>query len=70
MRAADHLIDLGPGAGVSGGRLVAQGTPAEVMKNAQSITGQFLSGAASIGVTRAAPGESAAGDRARGRNDQ
>ncbi|HEY4311250.1 MAG TPA: excinuclease ABC subunit UvrA [Pirellulales bacterium] len=55
MRAADHLIDLGPGAGVSGGRLVAQGTPAEVMKNAQSITGQFLSGAASIGVTARRP---------------
>ena len=44
MRAADHLIDLGPGAGVAGGRLVAQGTPAEVATNPQSVTGQFLSG--------------------------
>jgi excinuclease ABC subunit A len=52
MRAADHLIDLGPGAGVAGGQLVAQGTPAEVAKTPTSITGQFLSGAATIGVTQ------------------
>ena len=43
MRAADHLIDLGPGAGVAGGQLVAQGTPAEVSRNPQSITGRYLS---------------------------
>jgi len=50
MRAADHVIDLGPGAGVSGGSLVAQGTPAEVARNAESITGRFLSGASSIPI--------------------
>ncbi len=41
---ADHVIDLGPGAGVHGGRVVAEGTPAEVQKNPQSLTGQYLSG--------------------------
>ena len=44
MRAADHLIDMGPGAGVHGGVVVAQGTPEEVMKNKNSLTGQYLSG--------------------------
>jgi excinuclease ABC subunit A len=44
MRAADHLIDLGPGAGEHGGELVAQGTPEEVMAVEGSATGQFLSG--------------------------
>ena len=44
MLAADYLIDVGPGAGVHGGQIVAQGTPAEVMKNDASITGQYLSG--------------------------
>ncbi len=55
MRAADHLIDLGPGAGVAGGRLVAQGTPAEVATNPQSVTGQFLSGTAKISVPARRP---------------
>ncbi|MEK4228456.1 excinuclease ABC subunit UvrA [Solibacillus sp. FSL H8-0538] len=44
MLAADYLIDIGPGAGVHGGQIVAQGTPAQVMKNKNSITGQYLSG--------------------------
>ncbi len=44
MRDADYLIDMGPGAGIHGGSIVAQGTPAEVMKNKNSQTGQFLSG--------------------------
>ena len=44
MMAADYLIDIGPGAGVHGGQIVAQGTPKQVMKNKQSITGQYLSG--------------------------
>jgi excinuclease ABC subunit A len=48
MLAADHLVDLGPGAGEHGGELVAQGTPKQVMKVKQSATGQFLSGARSI----------------------
>jgi excinuclease ABC subunit A len=50
MRAADHLVDLGPGAGEHGGRIVAQGTAAEVEQVAESLTGQFLSGAARIEV--------------------
>ncbi|MGN7478808.1 excinuclease ABC subunit UvrA [Solibacillus silvestris] len=44
MMAADHLIDIGPGAGVHGGQIIAQGTPKQVMKNKESITGQYLSG--------------------------
>jgi len=44
IRTADHLIDLGPGAGVHGGEIIAQGTPAQVMKNAKSLTGQYLTG--------------------------
>ncbi|WP_407656694.1 excinuclease ABC subunit UvrA [Lysinibacillus yapensis] len=44
MLAADYLIDVGPGAGVHGGEIVAAGTPDEVMKNPDSITGQYLSG--------------------------
>jgi len=48
MRAADHLLDLGPGAGEHGGHIVAQGTAAQVQRVKQSLTGQFLSGARSI----------------------
>ncbi|MDR0313870.1 MAG: excinuclease ABC subunit UvrA, partial [Treponema sp.] len=44
LRTADHIVDLGPGAGVHGGRVVAQGTPAEVMKVGESLTGQYLAG--------------------------
>jgi excinuclease ABC subunit A len=44
VRLADHVIDIGPGAGVHGGRVVAQGTPEEVMANPDSLTGQYLSG--------------------------
>ena len=44
IRAADHLIDMGPGAGVHGGMVVAQGTPEEVMHSTQSLTGQYLIG--------------------------
>ena len=43
MRSADYLIDIGPGAGVHGGQVVAAGTPAEVMANPDSLTGQYLS---------------------------
>jgi len=48
--AADHVIDLGPGAGRHGGEVVAQGTPAEIKKNAHSLTGQYLKGKKSIPV--------------------
>ncbi|HVD37292.1 MAG TPA: excinuclease ABC subunit UvrA, partial [Solirubrobacterales bacterium] len=44
MMAADHLVDLGPGAGEHGGHVIAAGTPKEVSKNASSLTGQYLSG--------------------------
>ncbi|WP_336990219.1 excinuclease ABC subunit UvrA [Bacillus infantis] len=44
MIAADYLIDVGPGAGVHGGQIVSQGTPAEVMDDPNSLTGQYLSG--------------------------
>jgi excinuclease ABC subunit A len=44
LRTADHIVDLGPGAGVHGGKVVAQGTPKEVMKCRESLTGQYLAG--------------------------
>lgn len=44
MLAADHLIDIGPGAGVHGGEIVSQGTPKQVMRDRKSLTGQYLSG--------------------------
>jgi excinuclease ABC subunit A len=50
IRAADHVVDIGPGAGVHGGRVVAQGTMADVMKAPDSVTGQFLSGTRRIEV--------------------
>ncbi|HEX6460987.1 MAG TPA: excinuclease ABC subunit UvrA [Thermoleophilaceae bacterium] len=48
MRAADHIVDLGPGAGEHGGHIVAEGTPEEVMRVDQSATGQFLAGTRAI----------------------
>ena len=48
IRSADYLVDIGPGAGVHGGRVCAIGTPAEVMKNPDSVTGKYLSGALQI----------------------
>jgi excinuclease ABC subunit A len=53
IRQADHVVDLGPGAGVHGGAIVAQGTAAEVAAHPESITGQFLSGRRRIEVPRA-----------------
>ena len=50
IRAADHLIDMGPAAGVDGGRVVAEGTPAEVAANPKSLTGDYLSGRRRIDV--------------------
>jgi len=48
--AADHVVDLGPGAGVHGGKIVADGSPDAIRKNAQSLTGQYLSGRRAIAV--------------------
>ncbi len=50
IRAADHVVDIGPGAGVHGGQIVAQGTPAQILANPQSLTGQYLSGALNIDI--------------------
>ncbi|NBX61354.1 MAG: excinuclease ABC subunit A, partial [Betaproteobacteria bacterium] len=50
IRAADHCIDMGPGAGVHGGRVMAQGTPAQLQANPHSLTGRYMSGALSIAV--------------------
>jgi excinuclease ABC subunit A len=52
MKVADYLIDVGPGAGAHGGRIVAAGTPKEVMANEASITGQYLSGKKFIPLPR------------------
>jgi len=50
MRSADHLVDMGPGAGVHGGHVVAEGTAKQVERNPKSITGQFLSGKRQIAI--------------------
>ncbi|MCB1141972.1 MAG: excinuclease ABC subunit UvrA [Leptospiraceae bacterium] len=50
MEEADYIIDMGPGAGVHGGNIIARGTPEEIRKNKKSITGQFLSGKNQIKV--------------------
>ncbi len=47
---ADHVIDMGPGAGIHGGEIVAQGTPADIMRDPASLTGQYLSGVREIAV--------------------
>ncbi|MFD1885662.1 excinuclease ABC subunit UvrA [Paenibacillus wenxiniae] len=59
MMAADHIIDIGPGAGIHGGQVIAAGTPAEVMEHPDSLTGQYLSGRKFIPVPleRRQPGE-------------
>ena len=50
MRAADYIVDIGPGAGVHGGEVVAAGTVEEIMAEPRSLTGQYLSGAKTIPV--------------------
>jgi excinuclease ABC subunit A len=59
IRASDYVIDIGPGAGIHGGQVVAQGTPSQIEQNKNSLTGAYLSGAKKIDVpkNRAAPGE-------------
>ena len=52
IRAADHIIDIGPGAGVHGGQVIAQGNADEIMLNPNSITGKFLSGADKIDIPK------------------
>ncbi len=53
IRSADHVLDIGPGAGVHGGEVVAQGTPGEIAANPASLTGQYLTGAREIAVPKA-----------------
>ncbi|MBS1169506.1 MAG: Excinuclease subunit, partial [Burkholderiaceae bacterium] len=50
IRTADHIVDMGPGAGVHGGHVVAQGSLADILKNEKSLTAQFLNGTRSIAV--------------------
>ena len=52
MRAADYLVDIGRGAGINGGNVIAKGTPAQVIKNPESLTGQYLSGKRKIEVPK------------------
>ena len=52
IREADHIIDIGPGAGVHGGQVIAQGTAKEIMTNPNSITGKFLSGEEKIEIPK------------------
>jgi excinuclease ABC subunit A len=55
IRTADHVVDVGPGAGIHGGRIVAEGTPADIMANKQSLTGRYLTGALTIGIPQRRP---------------
>ena len=55
IRAADHVVDVGPGAGVHGGNIVAEGTPDDIMANPASLTGQYLNGVREIAVPERRP---------------
>jgi len=55
IRSADHVVDVGPGAGVHGGKIIAEGTPADIMASPQSLTGQYLNGAREIAVPERRP---------------
>ena len=52
IRSADHIVDLGPGAGLHGGKVVAQGSPAEIERNTASLTGQYLAGKRCIPIPK------------------
>ncbi len=55
IRIADYVVDVGPGAGVHGGQIVAEGTPMDIMSNPRSLTGQYLTGAREIAVPERRP---------------
>jgi len=55
IRLADHVLDIGPGAGMHGGHIVAQGTPADIMHNKASLTGKYLTGELSVEVPERRP---------------
>lgn len=52
IRSSDYVLDIGPGAGIHGGKVIAQGTPEEIIKNDKSITGQYLKGVKTIEVPK------------------
>ena len=60
MRAADHLVDFGPGPGVKGGEVIAQGTIADLARASESLTGAYLAGTKAIAIPkeRKLPGRS------------
>jgi len=55
IRLADHVLDIGPGAGMHGGEIVAQGTPADIMHNPNSLTGKYLTGELSVEIPERRP---------------
>jgi excinuclease ABC subunit A len=55
IRLADHVLDIGPGAGMHGGHIVAQGTPADIMNNPDSLTGKYLTGELSVEIPERRP---------------
>jgi excinuclease ABC subunit A len=55
IRIADYVVDVGPGAGIHGGKIIAEGTPADIMASKQSLTGQYLTGKLSIDVPERRP---------------
>ena len=55
IRLADHVLDIGPGAGMHGGHIVAQGTPADIMNNPKSLTGKYLTGELSVDIPERRP---------------
>ncbi|HVV40733.1 MAG TPA: excinuclease ABC subunit UvrA [Nitrobacter sp.] len=55
IRLADHVLDIGPGAGMHGGHIVAEGTPADIMKNPKSLTGKYLTGELEVEVPERRP---------------
>src|SRR5437016_6618555 len=55
IRLADYVLDIGPGAGMHGGHIVAQGTPSEIMKNPKSLTGKYLTGKMSVAIPERKP---------------
>src|SRR5467141_1294526 len=55
IRQADHVLDIGPGAGMHGGHIVAQGTPADIMKSPDSLTGKYLTGELSVDIPERKP---------------
>lgn len=52
IKSADHVVDIGPGAGIHGGEIIAEGTPEEIKNNPKSLTGQYLAGKESIGIPK------------------